>query len=104
MRKDIKIKIPKLDGFFDYGGWHFDFNVSPYFKFIISEGKPDPLYCLGMYTGKLNASDNQYISSETFFYGFYSIEDIEHFINLLDPKIVVDHFEAKKSKKDLFED
>lgn len=104
MRKDIKVKVPKVQGYFSYGSWHFDFNVSPYFQYIISEGKSGASYGLALYTGKLQASDNQYIDASSFFYGFYSIEDIENFIALLDPKIVTDHFGEKTSKEDLFKD
>tara|TARA_B100000795_G_C22524571_1_gene332707 strand:- start:246 stop:410 length:165 start_codon:yes stop_codon:yes gene_type:complete len=42
--------------------------------------------------------------NHTSYYGFYSLEDIENFISLLDPKIVTDHFGDKTSKEDLFKD
>ena len=106
MRKDIKVKVPKVQGYFSYGDWHFDFNVSPYFAYIISKSEKSGKvsHGLALYTGGMVASDNEYIDADSFFYGFYSLEDIENFISLLDPKIVTDHFGDKTSKEDLFKD
>ena len=104
LKKEVKVNIPKVEGYFHYGSWHFDFNVSPYFKYLITEGESEISYGLILYTGTLNASDNQYIDADSFIYAFYSLEDIDNFISLLDPKIVMDHFGEKNSKEDLFKD
>jgi hypothetical protein len=55
-----------------------------------------------MYTGKLQASDNQYIDSDSFVFAFYSEEEIDEFINLFDRKLVDEKFSDKKGKEDLF--
>ena len=104
LKKDIKVKSPKLSGYFSYGSWKFDNNVSPYFKYLITESKGKASYGLILYTGKMQASDNQYIDSDSFLYAFYSIEDIDNFISLLDSKLVLDKFGEKNSKEDLFKD
>lgn len=106
LRKDIKVKIPKLEGYFSYGDWNFDFNVSPYFVYLITKDKKSGKvsYGLALYTGGMQASDNEYIDTDSFCYGFYTLEDIENFISLLDSKLVYDHFGSKNSKEDLFKD
>ena len=104
LNKDIKVKIPKLSGYFSYGSWKFDWNVSPYFKYLITESKGKISYGLILYTGTMQASDNEYIDCDSFAYAFYSIEDINKFISLFDQKLVTDHFKKKNSKEDLFKD
>tara|TARA_B100000242_G_scaffold63425_1_gene38791 strand:- start:2976 stop:3578 length:603 start_codon:yes stop_codon:yes gene_type:complete len=105
LKKDIKVNVPNVEGFFSYGDWQFDWNVSPFFKYIISKEKSGGVsYGLILYTGQLISSSNKYIDSESFVYAFYSLKDIENFISLLDPKIVLDHFGEKNSKEDLFKD
>ena len=29
LKKDIKVNVPNVEGFFSYGDWQFDWNVSP---------------------------------------------------------------------------
>jgi hypothetical protein len=104
LKKDVDIKkIPKLGGYFNYGSWHFDFNVKPYFKYTISETKAGLInYSLIIYTGKLQASDNEYIDSDSFVYIFYSINEIDDFLLKLNEELVYNHFGAKNFKGDLF--
>tara|TARA_B100000886_G_scaffold191350_1_gene131781 strand:- start:1188 stop:1787 length:600 start_codon:yes stop_codon:yes gene_type:complete len=104
LNKDIKVNVPSVEGFFSYGDWQFDWNVSPYFKYHITQANSVVSYGLILYTGQLISGSNKYINSESFVYAFYSLEDIENFISLLDPKIVLDHFGEKNSKEDLFKD
>ena len=102
LSKKLDIKLPKVCGFFYYGDINFDFNVKPYFLYTISEKASITSYSLIMYTGKLQASDNQYIDSDSFVFAFYSEEEIDEFINLFDRKLVDEKFSDKKGKEDLF--
>ena len=88
------------------GDWNFDFSVSPYYKYLISKSEKTGKvsYCLSLYSGELQASDNQYIDAEDFIYPFYSLEEIEIFISLFDKQLVDDKFNSKNSKDDLFKD
>ena len=106
LSKDIKSSPPKIEGYFLYGDWNFDFSVSPYYKYLISKSEKTGKvsYCLSLYSGELQASDNQYIDAEDFIYPFYSLEEIEIFISLFDKQLVDDKFNSKNSKDDLFKD
>ena len=64
LKKDIKVTVPELSGYFSYGEWKFDWNIYPFFKYLISENKGGVDYALILYTGEMQASDNQYIDSE----------------------------------------
>jgi len=106
LSKDIKSSPPSVGAYFAYSDWHFDFNVSPFYKYLITKsdktGKIS--YCLALYTGDLESSDNQYIDADSFIYAFYSLEEIESFISLFDKQLVLDKFNIKNNKEDLFKD
>jgi len=102
--KDINVTLPKLSGYFSYGSWKFDWSLSPYFKYIITEYEGEASYGLILYTGSMEASDNQYIDCDSFAYAFYSLEEINFFLSLFDQKLVTDYFGKKNSKENLFKD
>lgn len=82
-----------------YGNYHFDFNVTLSARFIVLEGGAKILV---IDTGKLQASDNQFIDSKGNMLVFSNKMEIENFKSLLSEKKVLDFYTEKNKQKDLF--
>lgn len=97
--KDIS-QYPFVDSYFWYGNeWHFNKHTLLKIRLkILSSDK----HILVVTTGKLQASDNQFIDSDGLALAFLSVSEIDSFLSALDPISVVTHYEEKKKKVDLF--
>lgn len=104
LTKDIDVgKMPRLEGYFYYSEWKFDFNVVPFVKYMVTEKKDGSVdYAFLIYTGELTSSSNKYIDSDSFVYAFYSEEEIEEFIILFKPELVYEFYNEKNNEEDLF--
>jgi len=97
--KEIPItNKPKCGGFFKYGDWKFDFSVTLKARFLIT---PEITVAL-IHTGKMIASDNQYMDASDFVFAFKSIEEIDELIKVLQPQIVFDKYSSKNSTETIF--
>ena len=83
----------------EYGSYHFDFNVTLSARFIVLEGGAKILV---IDTDKLQASDNQFIDSKGNMLVFSNKMEIENFKSLLSEKKVLDFYKEKNKQKDLF--
>jgi len=102
LSKEIDIKVQKISGYFLYGGdWHFDFYVKPTYKFIILKSKGTIKYLLMVSTGKLQASNNEFMDCKSFVLVFSSLDEINHFVNLFSAK-KINEYKNKPKKEDLF--
>ena len=97
---DLKDKNLKYSTGFIYGDeWHFDFSVPLEASFKILNNK----YLLTIENAKeLQASDNQYIDYDGFYFVFNSEEEIEEFISKVSEESLKMHFSEKASKEDIF--
>jgi hypothetical protein len=89
---------PKCGGFFRYGDWKFDYSVTLSPRFFKT---PDNTLAL-VHTGKMIASDNQYIDASDFVFAFKNAAEIDELISLLDPQKVIDFYSKKTDTEDLF--
>jgi hypothetical protein len=102
LSKEISIQAQKIDGYFLYGNdWHFDFYVTPTYKFIILKEKRKVNYLLMVSTGELKASNNEFMDCDGFVLVFSSLHEINHFENLFSEK-KIKQFKNKPKKEDLF--
>ncbi len=97
--KEIPIPYrPKLGGFFKYGDWHFDFNVILQPRYLKKGEKQLAL----LHTGKMVASDNQYMDVEDAVFVFSNSKEIDDLIALLDPQKVTNFFTKKTKTEEIF--
>lgn len=89
---------PKCGGFFRYGDWKFDYSVTLSPRFLKT---PDNTLAL-IHTGKMVASDNQYMDVSDFVFAFNSVSEIDELISLLDPQKVIDFYSKKTNTEDMF--
>lgn len=104
LEKAMEIKSKKINSYFRYGGdWHFDFHVKPTFSFKIVHDEITDItrYLLIVRSGKLNASDNEYIDCDGFAFVFTSEEEITEFENLISYE-KIESFKNKPKSDDLF--
>lgn len=97
--KDFDVKLPAVDCYFKYGDFHFAFFKKPkmYFK-ITSNGD-----CLAILSIRdLTASDNRYIDHKGLFIAFSSVDEIESFIEAINPQHALKKEQDKSAKDDLF--
>lgn len=101
--KVIEISSPKVSGYFlYYKDWKFDYLVNLKYRLKISEINGVVDYAMIITTGEMVSSENEFMTLDNVAYVFYSIEEINHFISLLDKQLVLDKFNAKDNKEDLF--
>lgn len=99
LTKEMEISSPSIQGYWLQGEWHFDFSQALTYRFtILKDGK----HVLVVTTGKLQASDNQFMDHDGMALAFTSAAEIDALIAGLDPAKVTAHFEEKKKKADLF--
>jgi hypothetical protein len=97
--KNIPVTVaPKMGGYFRYGDWKFDYYVTFSPRFL---KKPDKTLAL-LHTGKMIASDNQFMDVSDAVIVFSNVKEIDHLISLLDPILVNNYFTKKNSTEDLF--
>ena len=97
--KDFDVKLPSVNCYFKYGSYHYDFNRKPkvYFK-VTSDGD-----CLAILSIRdLQASDNRYIDNKGLFIAFSSVEEIEDFLDAIDPQHAYEKEQSESAKDDLF--
>ena len=101
LNKDMEI-YTFASGFFKTGNhWHFQNEIDLKHIFRVRKDKNIILYSLFIGTGQLQASDNEFTNTDGFAIIFYSVKEIDDFLN----KISMDkiNFYLKESmKKDLF--
>lgn len=97
--KELNINFPKMEGFFWYGEWHFDFNRTPSCKFMVGK---DGRCTMGIILGNLQASDNRFIKHDGAYIFFTSVEDFDSFINAIDPKHAYNSAQVKQTTDALF--
>jgi hypothetical protein len=100
--KTMNIKS-KVDGFFRYGDWNFDYNVNLKFDFKILESKDKIKYLLLVRTGELESSSNQFMKVDGFVLVFTSETEIENFASQISLQKIND-FAAKPKAETLFKD
>ena len=101
--KVIEISSPKVSGYFlYYKDWKYDFMVNLKYRFKISEKNGVVDYAMIITTGEMVSSDNEFMTLDNVAYVFYSMDEINHFISLLDNQLVLDKFNTKGNKEDLF--
>ena len=100
LNKPVDSKKITLGIGFYYGSWHFDFsaNISARFK-IINEK-----YLMLVESGKLIASDNQYITNKGMVIAFSNEKEFDDFINVFDKSLVENFLNNKSSKESLFKE
>ena len=97
--KEMDIASPRVGAYWLTSKWHFSFNETLKFRFKITK---DGQHILIINTGKIQASDNQYINHAGLALVFLSAEEVNGLISGLDPAKVTAYFEEKKKKADLF--
>lgn len=107
--KDIAIKnnvkelvkdIPctcRVEGFFKYGDWQFDYYVSPTFEFTVMESRGKTWHLMIMRTGKMTSSSNQFMECDGAAIVFSTPEEFKDFMTKIKPANV-DAFIANKPK------
>jgi hypothetical protein len=83
--------------------WYFQFDGNLMYSFKITKSTDKINYLLLIYTGELEASSNEYITSKGFFITFTSSEEIDSFISLLSEESIKE-FIKKPKTEDLFKD
>ena len=97
--KDIPTTTkPRVTGFFRYGDWKFDYSVTLRPRFLKTAEKTLVL----IHTGKLVASDNQYMDVNDVVMVFSNIGEIDALISLLDPAKVTEFYSKKTNTEDMF--
>lgn len=89
---------PKCGGFFRYGDWKFDYSVTLSPRFLKTTKSTLAL----VHTGKMVASDNQYMDAKDFVFAFTSAEEIDELIALLNPQKVIDYYNKKTNTDGMF--
>ena len=103
--KSIEASQPRVEGYFlYYDEWKFDFSVNLTYRMKISENNGTVDYAFIITTGELTASENQFMTLDNIAFVFYSVDEINDFISLLDRQLVLDKFNSKDNKEDLFKD
>lgn len=99
LRKDIPITIaPDAKGFFQYGsGWKFDHSISLTPEFYKKSGYAGVL----IHTGKVVASDNQYMDCKDLVIALTE-KELRSFLEATSPDLVISHFKDKAKQDDLF--
>ena len=99
--KDFDVKMPRLDVFFKYGSkYHIDGMKKPdvYFK-VTTDGR-----CLVIFKiTNIKANDNRYMTHDGLLIAFTSAQEIDAFIEALDPNEVIEAAEKKSNRDALFE-
>ena len=102
LTKTMKIKT-KVDGYFEYGDWNFQYNVPLDFTFMILDKNDELNYLLLIRTGELQSSSNQFMKVDGFALVFSSTAEIDKFVNAISIE-KVNTFLNKPKAKDLFKD
>lgn len=100
INKKIEVKIPNFvfSAVFKYGDWHQKANIKPVFVFSFEDDAAQLLIS----TGKVQATDNQFISSDGGVIVLSSLDEITNFIDCFDEKLVDDFYNSKKNAEALF--
>jgi hypothetical protein len=104
LRKEMDIKSQKISGYFLYGSdWKFDFLVKPTFIYsIMAFGEDENIWHgLLVYSGKMTASNNEFMDCEGFSLTFSNADEIKIFMELIDFKSI-EEFINKPKTEDLF--
>lgn len=99
--KTMLIDCPKVSVFFLYGTkWHYSINYQRLkFRFKIMDNNQ---YVLIVNTGKIQASDNQFINSDGVAMVFTSEKEVKDFITSLDLEKANALLQEKKKSTDIF--
>ena len=103
MTKDMNIRASAY-GFFLYGSkWKFDYSVRLNFEFKIIETDGEVQHLLIVRSGKMVASDNQFMDTDGVVLVFKGLQEINDF---MEPLAVekINEFEAAPKQEDLFKD
>ena len=100
LNKQMSIKSKRFQAAFMYSDWYFDYSVPLSYTFKHIDGTATLL----IRTGELNTPSNQYIDSDGGIFVFSSLEEIDMFIEALQPSHVVEYFKNKANTDTLFED
>lgn len=92
----------KVEGFFSFGDWQFDFYVVPTFKFLVTDYGGKINHLLVINTGRMTSSSNQYIDSDGGTIIFNSDMEIVDFIRKINPKNVEEFLSKKPNVEELF--
>lgn len=99
--KRMSISTYGLKSGFVYGSeWRFDFSTSLTYQFKHVDGAPR----LIIRTGELQHEQNEYMESKGGVFVFSSIEEIDAFLEALNPSYAINFFSKKESMESLFED
>lgn len=98
--KSMSIKS-KVDSYFQYGDWEFDYNIFLTFDFKILESKGELKYLLIIRTGELQSSSNEFMKVDGFVLVFSSASEIDTFVNDISMQ-KINEFINKPKAKDLF--
>ncbi|PKP33898.1 MAG: hypothetical protein CVU00_09285 [Bacteroidetes bacterium HGW-Bacteroidetes-17] len=102
LRKEIEVNAKNIKGYFLYGSkWKFDYSISLSFTFSVISLESGLKYVLIVGTGKMTASDNQFMETDSGLIVFSNVNEIDDFLS----KITLDkinEFKTKPKKEDLF--
>lgn len=97
LNKEMAIKC-KVDCYFEYGDWNFQYNVIPNFRFKILPQDDDIKYLLIMSTRELQSFSNQFMKVDGFALVFSSESEINDFINVISLQKINDFLNKPKAE------
>lgn len=100
-RKEIECRC-KVEGFFSYGDWQFDYNVPLTFIFTMLNVGEEVYPVLMVGTGPMQSMSNQFISHDGATIVFEKDEEIVEFIRMINPKNVEVFMNKVENKDNLF--
>jgi hypothetical protein len=100
-RKEIDCRC-KVEGFFSYGDWQFDYNVQLTFNFTMLKVGEEVYPVLMVRTGPMQSMSNQFISHDGATIVFEKDEEIVEFIRMINPKNVEVFMNKVENKENLF--
>ena len=102
LTKDMTKLTVSVGAYFNTTKWHFDWSNNLTFTFMVKEISDKVEYWLIMGTGKLTASDNQYIDHKGPFVVLSSSEEIDELLNAISLDKINEFEKSKSSKEELF--
>lgn len=103
LKKEMAINTQPVTGYFYFGSdWHFIYNIKPTYNFSISEMNNEIEYLLLIRSGKLIASDNQYMDCNSFYLIFNSAEEISRLVEAISLSNIEKFKNNTGEKDDLF--
>jgi hypothetical protein len=98
INKDIYFKNTFYESAFSYGDWNFSRSTTlkASFKYL-SEN-----YYIVIFSSKLQSTSNQFMKSDGYMLSFNSEEDFNSLINKLHENKVIEYYNSKSKKEDLF--